>query len=141
MANIFRALAAVFFSTFFWCSASVAFVQDVRDRAEGDWGFELTPDMTCAANPARLRFSDDGHKATFSWPKSVIYSDGTVSEAVTFTVLSTDGNRINMRRDRDGETGYLILSADAMSYRFGLDSGQAAGVGESIFTRCDKLVG
>ena len=121
--------------------STIAHAADVTDRAEGDWGLEILPDMNCANNPSRLRFDDDGRKAQFTWPKSVAYSDGSVSDAVTYTVISIDGNRINMRRERDGETGYLILSADAMSYRFGLDSGQAAGTGESVFVRCDKLVG
>lgn len=133
-------VSALPFAVVLFCSVSVAFANPVIERANGDWGFELVPDMTCATNPARLRFLDNGRKAEFTWPKSVTYSDGTVSEAVTFTVTSTDGNRINMRRDRDGKTGYLILSANAMSYKFGLDSGIAAGEGESVFTRCDKLI-
>ena len=71
--------------------------------------------MPCTKNPSRLRFDHDGRKVQFNCPKSVAYSDGSILDAVACTVISTDRNRINMRRDRDGETGYLILSADAMS--------------------------
>ena len=127
-------------ASFLSCFAFAALAYDVRDRAEGDWGFEDVPDMTCLQNPSRLRFGKDGLEAKFTWPKSVSYSDGTVLDAVTFSVTSIDGNRINMRRDRDGETGYLILSADAMSYQFGLDSERRTGIGGSVFVRCDKLV-
>jgi len=110
-------------------------VRDGRAAVEGLWGFELVPDMTCEQNPVKIDIADNNDQLVFTWPKSVTYSDGTVSDAVTFTILSVDGLTLSLRRDRDGVKSSIAVARDGKSFQY-----EEQGPGEgSRFDRCEGL--
>ena len=102
---------------------------------EGLWGFELVPDMTCAENPVKIDVAKRGKQLVFTWPKSVTYSDGSVSDGVTFTIVSVDGLTLTLRRDRDGVVSSIAVSPDGKSFQY-----EEEGPGDgSRFDRCEGL--
>ena len=109
--------------------------KDGRQAVEGLWGFELVPDMTCAANPVQIDFVAATDQLVFSWPKSVTYSDGSVADGVTFTIVDVDGLTLTLRRDRDNAKSSIAVSADGKSFQY-----EEAGPNEgSRFDRCEDL--
>lgn len=102
---------------------------------EGLWGFEIVPDMTCAANPVQIEVSDDEKQMIFSWPKAVQYSDGTSSDGVTFTIVQADGLALDLRRDRDGVLARIEVARNGLSFQYT----EADPNGGSRFDRCAGL--
>ena len=91
--------------------------------------------MTCAQNPVKIDVLDSKDRLAFSWPKSVTYSDGSVSDGVTFTIVSVDGLTLSLRRDRDGVKASIAVAPDGKSFQY-----EEAGPNEgSRFDRCEGL--
>lgn len=115
------------------CAADAGVLADL----EGDWGIEQFDDMSCAANPMHIDLTDSGSALVLTWQSAVAYSDGGVRSAETFTVVSVEGRRVEVRRDRDGERSFFVLAPDGMSYHFNL--AQADGAEGSTAVRCAKV--
>jgi hypothetical protein len=107
--------------------------RDARTAVEGLWGFELVADMTCAQNPVQIDVSNGNDQLIFTWPKSVTYSDGSVSDGVTFTIVSIDGRTLNLRRDRDGVKASIAVARNGNSFQYE-EEGPTEG---SRFDRCE----
>jgi hypothetical protein len=97
---------------------------------QGDWGFALADDMTCANNPVRITPQDG--RLVFEWPKSVAYSDGTVDDGVIFTVTRVAGLTLSLRRDDDGVPAMITPAADGTRFHYS-EADPEAG---STFDRC-----
>ena len=91
--------------------------------------------MTCAQNPVRIDVADGKDQLVFSWPKSVTYSDGSVSDGVTFTIVSVDGLALSLRRDRDCVMSSITVARDGKSFQYE-EEGPNEG---SRFDRCEDI--
>lgn len=91
--------------------------------------------MTCAENPVRINVADSNDQLIFTWPKSVTYSDGSVSDGVTFTIVSIKGRTLSLRRDRDGVKSSIAVARDGKSFQYE-EEGPNEG---SRFDRCEGL--
>jgi hypothetical protein len=110
-------------------------VRDAYAAVEGLWGFELAPDMTCAQNPVLIDVTDSKRQLVFTWPKSVTYSDGSVSDAVTFTILSVKGRTLSLKRESDGVKSSITIARNGQSFQYE-EQGPNAG---SRFDRCEGI--
>ncbi|MBN8629611.1 MAG: hypothetical protein J0L76_02000 [Rhodobacterales bacterium] len=89
--------------------------------------------MTCAENPVKIEVAESKDRLVFSWPKSVTYANGSVSDGVTFSIVAVDGLTLSLRRDRDGVKASIAVAPDGKSFQYEED-GPNEG---SRFDRCE----
>lgn len=73
---------------------------DVFDRLTGEFG-NLRGADTCAANPHRIRFSDDRTQAFFTWQGPMWSYRSLWEREAVYSVLSYDANGVVMRLEHE----------------------------------------